>query len=72
MKDSFAVPVKVDDEFRIQLPDEAKVMFDIKVDEEMVLLGDENQGIALMTADLAHKKMGPISAKILSHALETQ
>ena len=70
MKDSFAVPVKVDDEFKIQLPDEAKVMFDIKVGEEMVLLGDKNQGIALMTPDLANKKMGPISAKILSQALD--
>ena len=72
MKDSFAVPVKVDDEFRIQLPDEAKAMFDIKAGEEMILLGDKNQGIALMTPDLANKKMGPISASILNHARDLQ
>ena len=72
MKDSFAVSVVVDDEFRIQIPDEAKTMFDIKVGEEMILLGDKNQGIALMTPDLAHKKMGPVSSKILSHALDEQ
>ena len=40
MKDSFAVPVKVDDELRIQLPEEAIAMFNIEAGEEMILLGD--------------------------------
>ena len=69
MKDSFAVPVKVNDEFMIQLPVEARTMFDIKADEEMILLGDRNQGIALMTSELARKKMGPISAEIFKRAI---
>ena len=68
MKDNFAESVMVDEEYRIKLPEKAREMFDIKPGEQVVLLGDVNQGIAILTADMAKKKMGPAAGMILGKA----
>ena len=67
MKDNFAESVVVDEEYRITIPETAREMFDIEAGEEVVLLGDANRGIAILTADMAKKKMGPAANKILGN-----
>ena len=72
MKNNFALPVIVGDKYQIDLPQEAVDMFDIQPGEKLILLGDKNQGIALMTGEMAHKKMGPVSSKILNDVINEE
>ncbi len=48
-KDRFIVSVKVGPKGQITLPKEAREMFDIKVGDTIMVLGDKDRGLALMT-----------------------
>ena len=50
-KDRFIVSVKVGPKGQITLPKEAREMFDIKVGDTIMVLGDKERGIGLMKAD---------------------
>ena len=56
-KDRFIVSVKVGPKGQITLPKEAREMFDIKVGETIMVLGDKEQGLALMKADIFYSLM---------------
>ena len=47
----FIVSVKVGPKGQITIPAEARKMFDIKEGETLMVLGDENRGIAILKAD---------------------
>ena len=56
-KDRFIVSVKVGPKGQITLPKEAREMFDIKVGDTIMVLGDKDRGIALMKADIFYEFM---------------
>ena len=56
-KDRFIVSVKVGPKGQITLPKEAREMFDIKVGETIMVLGDKERGLALMKADIFYNLM---------------
>ena len=56
-KDRFIVSVKVGPKGQITLPKEAREMFDIKVGETIMVLGDKERGLALMKADIFYEFM---------------
>ena len=56
-KDRFIVSVKVGPKGQITLPKEAREMFDIKVGETIMVLGDKERGLALMKADIFYSLM---------------
>ena len=56
-KDRFIVSVKVGPKGQITLPKEAREMFDIKVGETIMVLGDKEKGLALMKADIFYSLM---------------
>ena len=56
-KDRFIVSVKVGPNGQITLPKEAREMFDIKVGETIMVLGDKERGLALMKADIFYSLM---------------
>ncbi len=56
-KDRFIVSVKVGPKGQITLPKEAREMFDIKVGETIMVLGDKEKGLALMKADIFYEFM---------------
>ncbi len=56
-KDRFIVSVKVGHKGQITLPKEAREMFDIKVGDTIMVLGDKDRGLALMKADIFYEFM---------------
>lgn len=56
-KDRFIVSVKVGPKGQITLPKEAREMFDIKVGDTIMVLGDKSKGLALMKADIFYEFM---------------
>ena len=56
-KDRFIVSVKVGPKGQITLPKEAREMFDIKVGDTIMVLGDKDRGLALMKADIFYEFM---------------
>ena len=56
-EDRFIVSVKVGPKGQITLPKEAREMFDIKVGETIMVLGDKERGLALMKADIFYSLM---------------
>ena len=56
-KDRFIVSVKVGPKGQITLPKEAREMFDIKVGETIMVLGDKEKGLAIMKADIFYEFM---------------
>ena len=56
-KDRFIVSVKVGPKGQITLPKEAREMFDIKVGETIMVLGDKERGLALLKADIFYSLM---------------
>ena len=53
----FIVSVKVGPKGQITLPKEAREMFDIKVGDTIMVLGDKSRGLALMKADIFYEFM---------------
>ena len=58
IKDKFIVSVKVGPKGQITIPVEAREMFDIKVGETLMVIGDKERGIALMKADALYEILG--------------
>ena len=56
-KDRFIVSVKVGPKGQITLPKEAREMFDIKVGDTIMVLGDKDRGLALIKADIFYEFM---------------
>ena len=56
-KDRFIVSVKVGPKGQITLPKEAREMFDIKVGDTIMVLGDKEKGLAIMKADIFYEFM---------------
>lgn len=56
--DRFIVSVKVGPKGQITIPSEARKMFDIKEGDTLMVLGDQEKGIALVKADLFYDLMG--------------
>ncbi len=55
--------VKINERGQIVIPKKAREVFDIKKDDELILLGDETEGLALMKADFFEKRLNYIWAK---------
>ena len=53
----FIVSVKVGPKGQITIPKEAREMFDIKVGDSLMVMGDAHRGIALLKADMFYKMM---------------
>ena len=53
----FIVSVKVGPKGQITLPKEAREMFDIKVGDTIMVLGDKEKGLAIMKADIFYSLM---------------
>lgn len=58
IKDKFIVSVKVGPKGQITIPVEAREMFDIKVGETLMVIGDKERGIALVKADALYEILG--------------
>ena len=56
-QDRFIVSVKVGPKGQITLPKEAREMFDIKVGDTIMVLGDKEKGLAIMKADIFYEFM---------------
>ena len=56
-QDRFIVSVKVGPKGQITIPKEAREMFDIKVGDTIMVLGDKDRGLALMKADIFYEFM---------------
>ena len=54
----FIVSVKVGPKGQITIPKEAREMFDIKVGETLMVIGDKERGIALVKADALYEILG--------------
>ena len=54
----FIVSVKVGPKGQITIPKEAREMFNIKVGDSLMVIGDTNRGIALMKAEEIYKILG--------------
>lgn len=48
---------KINDRGQIVIPKKAREIFDIKSDDELIILGDEAEGIAIMKADIFEKRI---------------
>ena len=57
-KDKFIVSVKVGPKGQITIPVEAREMFDIKVGETLMVIGDKERGIAIVKADSLYEILG--------------
>ena len=55
--DRFIVSVKVGPKGQITIPKEARDMFDIKEGDTLMVLGDEQRGIAILKADSFYSLM---------------
>ena len=53
----FIVSVKVGPKGQITIPKEAREMFDIKEGDSLMVMGDNNRGIAIMKADIFYSIM---------------
>ena len=56
-KDRFIVSVKVGPKGQITIPKEARDMFDINEGDTLMVLGDEQRGIAILKADSFYSLM---------------
>ena len=54
----FIVSVKVGPKGQITVPAEARKMFDIKIGDTLMFMGDKERGMALVKADEFYKLMG--------------
>lgn len=54
----FIVSVKVGPKGQITIPVEARKMFDIKVGDTLMVVGDKERGIALVKADAFYAMFG--------------
>lgn len=54
----FIVSVKVGPKGQITIPVEARKMFDIKEGDTLMVMGDQERGIALLKADMFYSLMG--------------
>ena len=48
---------KINDRGQIVIPKKAREIFDIKPDDDLIILGDEAEGIAIMKADIFEKRI---------------
>lgn len=48
---------KINDRGQIVIPKKARDLFDITPDDELIILGDEAEGIAIMKADIFEKRL---------------
>ena len=55
INDRFIISVKVGPKGQITIPVEARQMFDINEGDTIMVVGDVNQGIALMKADKVYE-----------------
>lgn len=55
--------VKVNERGQILIPKKAREVFDIKKDDELVLLGDETEGLALIKAEVFEIRMNEALSK---------
>ncbi len=53
----FIVSVKVGPKGQITIPKEAREMFDIKVGDTLMVMGDKSRGIALLRAEMFYSMM---------------
>ena len=53
----FIVSVKVGPKGQITIPKEARKMFDIQEGDTIMVMGDQEKGLALLKADLFYKIM---------------
>ncbi len=53
----FIVSVKVGPKGQITIPKEAREMFDIKVGDTLMVMGDKSRGIALLKAEMFYQMM---------------
>ena len=60
MDDRFLVTVKVGPKGQITIPKEARLMFDIKEGDTLMVMGDKKRGIALVKDDAFYTIMGGI------------
>ena len=61
----FIVSVKVGPKGQITIPKEAREMFDIKVGDTLMVLGDLSRGLALIKDDEFYKLMGDNKKQLL-------
>ena len=57
-QDRFIVSVKVGPKGQITVPAEARKMFDIKIGDTLMFMGDKERGMALLKDDEFYKLMG--------------
>lgn len=56
--DKFIVSVKVGPKGQITVPKEAREMFDIKVGDTLMIMGDKARGLAIVKDEEFYKLMG--------------
>ena len=56
-EDRFIVSVKVGPKGQITIPKEAREMFDVKVGDTLMVMGDKTRGIALLKAEMFYSMM---------------
>ena len=67
-KDHFMFGVlRIDENMHIQIPEQACEVFDLKPGSDLLMLGDRNEGIALVKVDEALSRMEPFTKLILAH-----
>ena len=54
---------KINERGQIVIPKKAREIFDIKKDDELVVLGDETEGLALIKAELFERRMNDMWSK---------
>ena len=59
-EDRFIVSVKVGPKGQITIPSVARKMFNIKVGDTLMVMGDKNRGIALIKDNEFYKIMGDV------------
>ena len=57
MNNRFIVSVKVGPKGQITIPKEAREMFDIKEGETLMVMGDQERGLAILKADMFYQMM---------------
>ena len=59
--------LRIDENRRIQIPEQACEVFDLGPGSDLLMLGDRNEGIALVKVDDALSRMEPFTKLILAH-----
>ena len=59
-KGKYAWMVKIGEKGQFVIPKEAREMFDLKPGYEILVLGDENQGLAILPRDVQSEYMSKI------------